>query len=283
MAAKEDLRKQYAECKDISQEKRPVIEKFLDDEAYKDYEVKKTLWTCVSQIQDDINVLMIHSDGRIAWVDVEGIPFKVQGNSDVEITRTGGSIFKGLGGYVKGFDSNLLQDYWTRCSGMIQMLCVTCVVVEVLRNRQIPGTDGFTFGFYRHFWSTIENDVFEAFDFKYFFHTVVKSDGICNSMFIALYPKEIRLPTMVLGDIVLRSLENQERFSVDVYSATVIDAICFCYLTRYELGFKSESRKLARENIDMVECGFTVDVSSYEEWYTWLVSARLQAKSLSGR
>ncbi|GJW70238.1 hypothetical protein Tco_0127155 [Tanacetum coccineum] len=25
-----------------------------------------------------------------------------------------------------------------------------------------PGPDGFTFGFYRHFWSTIENDVFEA-------------------------------------------------------------------------------------------------------------------------
>ncbi|GKF96785.1 hypothetical protein Tco_0292606, partial [Tanacetum coccineum] len=23
-----------------------------------------------------------------------------------------------------------------------------------------PGPDGFTFGFYRHFWSTIENDVF---------------------------------------------------------------------------------------------------------------------------
>ncbi|GKE65112.1 RNA-directed DNA polymerase, eukaryota [Tanacetum coccineum] len=30
-----------------------------------------------------------------------------------------------------------------------------------------PGLDGFTFGFYRHFWSTIKNDVFEAI--KYFF------------------------------------------------------------------------------------------------------------------
>ncbi|GJS17960.1 RNA-directed DNA polymerase, eukaryota [Tanacetum coccineum] len=36
-----------------------------------------------------------------------------------------------------------------------------------------PGPDGFTFGFYRHFWSTIENDVFEAI--KYFFSHVVKS------------------------------------------------------------------------------------------------------------
>ncbi|GJY23421.1 hypothetical protein Tco_0397079 [Tanacetum coccineum] len=28
-----------------------------------------------------------------------------------------------------------------------------------------PGPDGFTFGFYRHFWSTIENDVFEAINY----------------------------------------------------------------------------------------------------------------------
>ncbi|GJW93624.1 hypothetical protein Tco_0173296 [Tanacetum coccineum] len=41
--AKEDLRKQYAECKDISLERRALIDKFLDDEAWKDSEVKKTL------------------------------------------------------------------------------------------------------------------------------------------------------------------------------------------------------------------------------------------------
>ncbi|GKB25217.1 RNA-directed DNA polymerase, eukaryota [Tanacetum coccineum] len=34
-----------------------------------------------------------------------------------------------------------------------------------------PGPDGFTFGFYRHFWSTIENDVFEAI--KIFAHRLV--------------------------------------------------------------------------------------------------------------
>nr|GEW43506.1 hypothetical protein [Tanacetum cinerariifolium] len=36
MSAKEDLRKQYAECKDILPERRAMIEKFLDDEAWKD-------------------------------------------------------------------------------------------------------------------------------------------------------------------------------------------------------------------------------------------------------
>ncbi|GKB27769.1 RNA-directed DNA polymerase, eukaryota, partial [Tanacetum coccineum] len=45
---------------------------------------------------------------------------------------------------------------------------------------------GFTFGFYRHFWSTIENDVFEAI--KYFFTCGEIPKG-CNSTFIALTPK----------------------------------------------------------------------------------------------
>ncbi|GJT56130.1 RNA-directed DNA polymerase, eukaryota [Tanacetum coccineum] len=49
-----------------------------------------------------------------------------------------------------------------------------------------PGPDGFTFGFYRRFWSTIENDVFEAV--KYFFNSGAIPNG-CNSSFIALIPK----------------------------------------------------------------------------------------------
>nr|GEX62685.1 NAC domain-containing protein 86-like [Tanacetum cinerariifolium] len=38
---KEDLRKQYAECKDISPERRAMIDKFLDDEAWIDYERRR--------------------------------------------------------------------------------------------------------------------------------------------------------------------------------------------------------------------------------------------------
>ena len=49
-----------------------------------------------------------------------------------------------------------------------------------------PGPDGFTFGFYRHFWSTIECDVFEAV--KHFFTHGDIPNG-CNSIFIALIPK----------------------------------------------------------------------------------------------
>nr|GEW11130.1 RNA-directed DNA polymerase, eukaryota [Tanacetum cinerariifolium] len=49
-----------------------------------------------------------------------------------------------------------------------------------------PSLDGFTFGFYRHFWSTIKNDVFEAV--KHFFTYGDISKG-CNSSFIALILK----------------------------------------------------------------------------------------------
>ncbi|GJY78586.1 hypothetical protein Tco_0484387 [Tanacetum coccineum] len=53
--AKQDLVKQYAECKDISPERRVMVVKILNDEAWKDYEVKATLWKCLSEIQDNIS------------------------------------------------------------------------------------------------------------------------------------------------------------------------------------------------------------------------------------
>ncbi|GJW05636.1 RNA-directed DNA polymerase, eukaryota [Tanacetum coccineum] len=49
-----------------------------------------------------------------------------------------------------------------------------------------PGPDGFTFGFYKRFWSLIEKDVLAAV--KYFFHYSRIPKG-CNLSFIALIPK----------------------------------------------------------------------------------------------
>nr|GFC95393.1 RNA-directed DNA polymerase, eukaryota, reverse transcriptase zinc-binding domain protein [Tanacetum cinerariifolium] len=51
-----------------------------------------------------------------------------------------------------------------------------------------PGPDGFSFSFFRHFWSTIEKDIFEAVD------CLFTNEGMpngCNSNFIALIPKII--------------------------------------------------------------------------------------------
>ncbi|GJR41813.1 RNA-directed DNA polymerase, eukaryota [Tanacetum coccineum] len=49
-----------------------------------------------------------------------------------------------------------------------------------------PGPDGFTFGFYRRFWSVIEKDVMEAVNM--FFQNTTFPKG-CNASFIALIPK----------------------------------------------------------------------------------------------
>ncbi|GJX11990.1 RNA-directed DNA polymerase, eukaryota [Tanacetum coccineum] len=49
-----------------------------------------------------------------------------------------------------------------------------------------PGPDGFTFGFYRHYWSVIEHDVFDAVN--YFFNSGIIPKG-GNPSFITLIPK----------------------------------------------------------------------------------------------
>ncbi|GJX64794.1 RNA-directed DNA polymerase, eukaryota [Tanacetum coccineum] len=49
-----------------------------------------------------------------------------------------------------------------------------------------PGPDGFSFGFYRQFWSSIENDVFAAVSHFFTFGDIPNG---CNSCFIALIPK----------------------------------------------------------------------------------------------
>ncbi|GJY85864.1 RNA-directed DNA polymerase, eukaryota [Tanacetum coccineum] len=49
-----------------------------------------------------------------------------------------------------------------------------------------PGLDGFSFGFYRHFWSVIELDVYKAVN-HFFIHGDIPSG--CNSSFITLIPK----------------------------------------------------------------------------------------------
>nr|GFB51005.1 cysteine-rich receptor-like protein kinase [Tanacetum cinerariifolium] len=51
-----------------------------------------------------------------------------------------------------------------------------------------PGPDGFSFSFFRHFWSTIEKDIFEAVD-CFFTNGDMPNGG--NSNFIALIPKII--------------------------------------------------------------------------------------------
>ena len=47
--------KHYAECPDVSDDRRRVIDQFLQDEYRKDAAVIESLWDCVSQIQAQIS------------------------------------------------------------------------------------------------------------------------------------------------------------------------------------------------------------------------------------
>ena len=65
-ALKKRLRQRYTECKDISAERKAVIDQFLNDEARKDGAISETLWDCVSQIHAQItNKIRIQVMSRI--------------------------------------------------------------------------------------------------------------------------------------------------------------------------------------------------------------------------
>nr|GEV09463.1 RNA-directed DNA polymerase, eukaryota [Tanacetum cinerariifolium] len=79
-----------------------------------------------------------------------------------------------------------------------------------------PGPDGFTFGFFRHFWHLVDKDVFNAV--RYFFIHDDFPIG-CNSSFIALIPKILNVnlvkdyrPISLIGSvykIIAKILTNQ--------------------------------------------------------------------------
>ena len=114
--------------------------------------------------------------------------------------------------------------YYPRSLSTEQQVDLECMVTKEELKRAVwdcgmeksPGPDGFTFGFYRHFWLTIENDVFEAV--KHFFICDDIPIG-CNSTFIALIPKipDVNMvkdfrPISLIGSIykiIAKILENR--------------------------------------------------------------------------
>ena len=60
------LRERYAECNDISDDRKYVINQFWYDEYRKDAAVVETLWSCVNQIQNQIS-------NKIRWSFEENV------------------------------------------------------------------------------------------------------------------------------------------------------------------------------------------------------------------
>ncbi|GJV83997.1 hypothetical protein Tco_1523895 [Tanacetum coccineum] len=52
--AKDDLRKAYEKCKDIPQESRALIDTFLKEESFKDYEMNLSMYRKATKIEKQI-------------------------------------------------------------------------------------------------------------------------------------------------------------------------------------------------------------------------------------
>nr|GEW90340.1 RNA-directed DNA polymerase, eukaryota, reverse transcriptase zinc-binding domain protein [Tanacetum cinerariifolium] len=76
-------------------------------------------------------------------------------------------------------------DVYANPSRNMQRTWIERVVWEYGTDKS-PGPDGFSFGFYRQFWLSIENDVFTAVSHFFTFGDIPNG---CNSCFIALIPK----------------------------------------------------------------------------------------------
>ncbi|GJV17725.1 hypothetical protein Tco_1363048 [Tanacetum coccineum] len=58
---KDDLRKAYEKCNDISQESRALIDSFLKEGSYKDYELNLSMYGKATKLEK-------HKDAKLAWV-----------------------------------------------------------------------------------------------------------------------------------------------------------------------------------------------------------------------
>ncbi|GJT53539.1 hypothetical protein Tco_0988593 [Tanacetum coccineum] len=62
--AKDDMRKEYEECNDISKEKRALIDTFLKEESDKDYEMHNALFRNAAKLEKQIN-------NKVVWMHLE--------------------------------------------------------------------------------------------------------------------------------------------------------------------------------------------------------------------
>ncbi|GJT35992.1 hypothetical protein Tco_0926411 [Tanacetum coccineum] len=59
--AKDDLRKAYEKCNDISQENRALIDSFLKEGSDKDYELNLSMYGNAAKLEK-------HKDAKLAWL-----------------------------------------------------------------------------------------------------------------------------------------------------------------------------------------------------------------------
>ncbi|GJW89311.1 RNA-directed DNA polymerase, eukaryota [Tanacetum coccineum] len=127
-----------------------------------------------------------------------------------------------------------------------------------------PGPDGFSFGFYRHFWPVIEHDVYMAVN-HFFIHGEIPPG--CNSSFIALIPK---VPTRYTWS---RTLDLLASLEVSTRSLPR-----FCLKEEKTLIFKVDFEKA----FDSIRWDFLDDVLKEFgfrcKWRNWIQSCLTSSK-----
>nr|GFA25097.1 RNA-directed DNA polymerase, eukaryota [Tanacetum cinerariifolium] len=133
-----------------------------------------------------------------------------------------------------------------------------------------PGPDGFSFSFFRHFWSTIEKDIFEAINC--FFTNEDMPNG-CNSNFIALIPKIIDA-NMVKDLCPISLIESLYKVIAKIFTTRLVNLIDdLVNEKKHTLIFKVDFEK-AYESVrwDFLDEGILNKFGFRNKWRMWIQS-----------
>ncbi|GKB61025.1 RNA-directed DNA polymerase, eukaryota, reverse transcriptase zinc-binding domain protein [Tanacetum coccineum] len=155
-----------------------------DDIIYKRLEIVKSI-----QELDKQQSMEMAQKAKIKWAIEAGIWIKNPNLVKNELLTHLKNRFK----RPKKVRPVLIMDFPRQLNSMKQMDMEAEVLNEEIKKAvwdcgtdKSPGPDGFSFGFYRRFWSVIEKDVVAAVKYFFQFGSIPKG---CNSSFIALIPK----------------------------------------------------------------------------------------------
>ncbi|GJX92711.1 RNA-directed DNA polymerase, eukaryota, reverse transcriptase zinc-binding domain protein [Tanacetum coccineum] len=139
------------------------------------------------QYLDKIHVMDLAQKAKVKWAIegdensryFHGVLNKKRSQSNIRETSANRILID------MNFPKTISIDQQTELEGAVSKEEVKKAVWDCGSDKS-PGPDGFSFGFYRKFWTCIENDVFAAVNYFFTFGDIPKG---CNACFIALIPK----------------------------------------------------------------------------------------------
>nr|GEY32107.1 RNA-directed DNA polymerase, eukaryota [Tanacetum cinerariifolium] len=138
-----------------------------------------------------------------------------------------------------------------------------------------PGPDGFSFSFFRHFWSTIEKDIFETVDC--FFTNGDMPNGCISTRWVKSVPSKVDITAWKIKTNALPTRFNLSRRGMDI--DTLMCPVCKGGVETTSHSFFQcvLSKQIMRKVSSWWNVDYT-DVISYKKWRVWLVSIRIPNK-----